>query len=190
LDSRDIRTQTTKDTVRRQAKQTKDAIVLQGHQDTNNEGHHETSGHENEGRHWISGHQDTNTQGHDEASGHEDEGRHWTSGRSGHEPPRTPSDVRPQKRRRPLDLRAIRTQTDKDTVRHQATKTKDRDFRDIRTQTTKDTMRRQDTNTKDAIGPQRHQDTNNEGHNETSGHEYEGRHWTPGTSGHKQPRTP
>jgi len=34
-------------------------------------------------------------------------------------------------------------------------------------------MRRQDTTTKDAIGLQGHQDTNNEGHHETSGHEDE-----------------
>jgi len=44
-------------------------------------------------------------------------------------------------------------------------------------------MRRQDTKTKDALGRQGHQDTNNEGHHETSGHENEGRHWTSGTSG-------
>jgi len=43
--------------------------------------------------------------------------------------------------------------------------------RDMRTQTTKDTMRRQDTNTNDAIGFQGQQDTNNQGHHETSGHE-------------------
>ena len=72
-------------------------------------------------------------------------------------------------------------------MRRQATKTKDRD---IRTQTTKDTMRRQDTKLKDAIGLQGDQDTNNEGHHETSGHENEGCNWTSGTSGHKQRRTP
>jgi len=37
-----------------QAIKTKDAIGLQGHQDTNSEAHPETSGHENEGRHWTS----------------------------------------------------------------------------------------------------------------------------------------
>jgi len=37
-------------------------------------------------------------------------------------------------------------------------------------------MKHQTTKTKDAIGPQGHQDTKNEGHHETSGHEDEGRH--------------
>jgi len=55
LDFRDDRTQTTKDTMRRQATKTKDAIGLQGHQDTNNEGHPETPGHGNEGLNWNSG---------------------------------------------------------------------------------------------------------------------------------------
>jgi len=47
-------------------------------------------------------------------------------------------------------------------------------------------MRHLAAKTKEAIGLQGHQDTNNERHFETSGHENEGRHWTPGTSGHEQ----
>jgi len=54
-------------------------------------------------------------------------------------------------------------------MRRQDTKTKDATgFRDSRTQTAKDTIRRQADKTKDAIGPQGHQDTNNQGHPETS----------------------
>jgi len=45
-------------------------------------------------------------------------------------------------------------------------------------------MRRQATKMKDAIELQGNQDTDNEGHHQTSGHEHEGSHWTSGTSGH------
>ena len=89
--------------MRRPDTKTKDTIGLQGHQDTNNEGHHErtpldlrdirsqttkdsmrrqaTTAKDAIG---LQGHQDTHKQGHHETSGHENEGCHRTSGTSGH----------------------------------------------------------------------------------------------------------
>ena len=76
--------------MRRQDSETKDAIGLQGHQDTDNEGHHETSGHETKVTIGLQGHQDTNNEGHHEKAGHKNEGHNWTSGgTSGHKQRRT-----------------------------------------------------------------------------------------------------
>ena len=46
-------------------------------------------------------------------------------------------------------------------------------------------MRRLDTKTKDTMRLQGHQQTNDEGHHDTSGHEYEGHQEISRTSGHE-----